>query len=183
MVKIYMVRHGKAAAGYGGHPDPGLDALGRQQAQDTAAALAGLGPLPIYSSPLARARETAEPLARCWDAEIVIEPRVAEIPSPSHLDLVARADWLRSAMAGRWHALDADLQTWRQNLVRCLLALPEDSVVFCHFIAINVAVGAAQQDDRMVVFPPDNGSVTLLEADAGRLRLVEIGRSAQTHVN
>ena len=57
MPGIYMVRHGKAAAGFAGHPDPGLDDLGRSQALATAAALAPLGPLPVYSSPLARARE------------------------------------------------------------------------------------------------------------------------------
>ena len=80
MAKIYMVRHGKAAAGFDGHADPGLDDLGRSQAEATAAMLADLGPLTIYSSPLARARETAMPLAERWDSEVIIEPRVAEIP-------------------------------------------------------------------------------------------------------
>ena len=182
MAKIYLVRHGKAAAGFAGHADPGLDDLGRSQAEAAADRLAGLGPMPIYSSPLARARETAVPLARRWSSEVIIEPRVAEIPSPTD-DLAERAAWLQQAMAGRWSALDASLQTWRRALIDCIAAMPEDSVVFCHFIAINVAVGAAENDDRMVVFSPDNGSVTILENDDGRLEVLELGRTAVTRVN
>ena len=182
MAKVYMVRHGKAAAGFDGHADPGLDDLGRAQAEATAAELADLGPLPIYSSPLARARETAVPLAERWHSEVIIEPRVAEIPSPTE-DLAERSAWLRQAMAGSWSALDDSLKAWRRELIDCVTAMPEDSVVFCHFIAINVAVGGAENDDRMVIFSPDNGSVTTLSNDGGRLQVLELGRTAVTHVN
>jgi broad specificity phosphatase PhoE len=182
MARIYLVRHGKAAAGFDGHRDPGLDATGRTQAESMAREIAPLGPLPLFSSPLARARETAAPLARLWNAEVVIEPRVAEIPSPTE-DLAARAAWLRAAMQGRWSELDHDLNAWRQRLIDCLVALPGDSVVVCHFIAINVAVGAAVGDDRMVVFAPDNASVTMLDNTGGRLATVELGRTADTLVN
>lgn len=182
MARIYLVRHGKAAAGFDGHADPGLDDLGRAQAAATAGMLAELGPLPIYSSPLARARETAVPLAERWASEVIIEPRVAEIPSPTE-DLAERAAWLREAMAGRWSALDDSLQAWRTALIDCVTDMAEDSVVFCHFVAINVAVGGAQDDDRMVLFSPDNGSVTTLSNDGGRLAVVDLGRTAETHVN
>ena len=40
-----------------------------------------------------------------------------------------------------------------------------DVTVFCHFIAINVAVGAALGDDRLIVFRPDNGSITKIAAN------------------
>ena len=182
MAKIYMVRHGKAAAGFDGHADPGLDDLGRAQAEATAGMLAELGPLPIYSSPLARARETAEPLAKRWSQNVIIEPRVAEIPSPTE-DLAERSAWLRSAMAGSWSTLAEPLQAWRRALIDCVTAIPEDSVVFCHFIAINVAVGGAGNDDRMVIFSPDNGSVTTFSNDDGALSVLELGKTAHTHVN
>jgi broad specificity phosphatase PhoE len=182
MARIYMVRHGKAAAGFDGHHDPGLDATGRAQAAATARDLAPIGPLALYSSPLARARETAEPLAAHWDSDIIIEPRVAEIPSPTE-DLAARAAWLRQAMQGRWRDLDRELNAWRDRLIGCLLDLETDAVVVCHYVAINVAVGAATDDDRLVVFAPDNASVTLLENEGGALTVLELGRTAQTHVN
>ena len=78
MTRIHLVRHGQAAAGFGAHKDPGLNDLGRQQAAAVAELLAPLGPLPVYSSPLARAFETARPLASIWNADVVLEPRVGQ---------------------------------------------------------------------------------------------------------
>ncbi len=180
MATVYMVRHGKARVGDG--LDPGLDDLGREQARATAASLSGKGPLPILSSPFARARQTSEPLAELWKQEVTIEPRVAEIPFPT-TDLAERSRWLSQAMAGSWLDLGTDLLAWRDALVECVKSQREDCVIFCHFIAINVAVGAAQSDDRMVIFQPDNGSVTTFDNGNGSLRLVRLGNEAQTHIN
>lgn len=182
MPKIYLVRHGKAAAGFDGHPDPGLDDLGRAQAAATARVLAPLGPLALLSSPLARARETAEPLAQHWGCPVAIEPRLAEIPSPT-TDLAARAAWLRAAMQGRWGELDAELLAWRHDIGRCLLAIEQDTVITSHYVAINAAVGLATDDDRMVIFAPDNGSVTVFDNGDGRLSVITLGATADTFVN
>ena len=180
MATVYMVRHGKARAGDG--LDPGLDDLGREQARATAAALGGKGPLPILSSPFARARQTSQPLAELWGKDVAIEPRVAEIPFPTE-DPAERSRWLARAMAGTWHDLGGGLVAWRDALVDCVRRQPGDCVIFCHFIAINAAVGAASGDDRVVVFRPDNGSVTTFDNADGALRLVELGREAQTRIN
>ncbi|MEM9622853.1 MAG: histidine phosphatase family protein [Pseudomonadota bacterium] len=184
-IKIYLVRHGKAAAGFASHRDPGLDATGRRQAEATAALLADIGPLPIYASPMARAYETALPLANLWHVEhsdIQIEPRVAEIPSPTD-DLEARAAWLGEAMQGTWDALEAPFQAWRQALHECLLALSESCVIFSHYVAINAAVGLASSDSRMRIFAPDNGSITTLTVKDGQLHVNELGRTAATKIN
>jgi broad specificity phosphatase PhoE len=181
MATLFLVRHGRASAGFDSHADPGLDELGRAQATHTASVLAPLGPLAIYSSPLARARETAFPLSQRWGIDPVIEHRVAEIPSPT-VDLVQRGEWLRGVMQGRWRTLPGDLQHWRRALIDRLLDIQEDSVVFCHYVAINVAVGAATADDRLVCFRPDNGSITRIAISDGRLRLIELGRESETHV-
>lgn len=182
MAAIYMVRHGRAEAGAANPLDPGLNALGRRQAGETALALQGKGPLPIFSSPLARARQTAAALAALWDVPVSIEPRVSEIPFPT-TDLADRSRWLRQAMTGGWASLGQDLLLWRRRLVDCVANLERDCVVFCHFIAINVAVGAAQGDNRLVIFHPDNASVTTFSNDGGRLRLVELGRQSKTKIN
>ena len=113
MSKIYMVRHGKAEAGFGGAMDPGLDALGREQAEAVAQKLKGVGPLPILSSPLARAQQTAAPLAKLWSKTPVIEHAVAEIPSPSLASLEERAMWLRKLMMGSWRDVNSELARWR----------------------------------------------------------------------
>ena len=184
MSTIYLVRHGRAAAGFGAHADPGLDDVGRGQADRAAGRLAGEigGPVPIYTSPLARARETAAPLAARWGVDAVVEERVAEIPSPTE-DLRQRAHWLAGVMAGRWTDLPAELRAWRQRMIDCVLAFDGDSVVFCHFVAINVLVGAATGAEALITFRPDNGSVTRIGTDGGRLSLIERGAEASTTVN
>ena len=184
MPTIVMVRHGRAAAGFGSHRDPGLDDVGRAQAEATADELARRfeKPVPIYSSPLMRAQETAAVLARRWGSEVILEPRVAEIPSPTE-DLRERARWLQGVMAGRWADLPPDLIRWRQEMIDCVMEFETDTVVFCHFIAINVVVGAAMGADELIVFKPDNASMTDIGTEGGEMKLITLGRETETRVN
>ncbi len=174
MARLYLVRHGKAAASWAEDYDPGLDSVGKLQAKRVAQALAPLGPLEVITSPLSRAQETARPLSDIWGCPRRIEERVGEIPSPTE-DLMGRTEWLQGVMGKRWFNLGEDLHSWRQGVVEALLALSVDTVVFTHFIAINVVVGAATGDDRVVCFWPANGSITIMEADGSRLTLIERG--------
>ena len=184
MPTILLVRHGQAAAGFGSHRDPGLDDVGRAQAEATAEELAARfeEPVPIYSSPLKRAQETAAPLARQWGSEVILEPRVAEIPSPTE-DLRERARWLRGVMARKWTDLPEELLRWRQEMIDCVLGFETDSVVFCHFIAINVVVGAATGAEELIVFRPDNGSVTEVLTAGTELQSTVLGVESVTRVN
>jgi broad specificity phosphatase PhoE len=184
MTKIYMVRHGKAEAGFGGAMDPGLDALGREQAEAVAQKMNPLGPLPILSSPLARTQQTAAPLVKLWSKTPVIEHAVAEIPSPNLGSLEERAVWLRKLMQGSWRDVNPELVSWREHCIATVAAIPHDTVIFSHYVAINVLAGAATKDDRVVVFSPDNCSVTVFETDSASLRLIEKGHEAPlTKVN
>lgn len=191
MALIQLVRHGKAAAGFGSHKDPGLDDLGRSQSEGVAKLLdhqhrsgphAGANLPQLLSSPLARAQETATPLQQLWQVEVAIEDRVAEIPSPTE-DLAARAQWLQNAMSGNWSDLDENSQQWRQNIVDYLLSCSEDCIIFSHYVAINAAVSFAQGDDKMRVFAPDNCSVTSFDNSTGELVIVDLGVTADTFVN
>ncbi len=181
VAKLYLVRHGEAAASWGEDPDPGLSDLGRGQAARMAAAMAPLGPLAIMVSPLQRTRETAQPLEAAWNITGVVEPAVREVPSPTE-DLSNRREWLREIMAGTWAQADAWLQPWRQGMIDTLLGVPVDSVIVSHFVAINVAVGAAQGDNRVTLFRPNNCSITVLESDGHDLTLVELGEALETDV-
>ena len=68
MTTIYLVRHGRTdwneQAVFRGRVDRPLDAVGRQQAEAVADALGGLDIRRVFSSPLIRARHTADPLAK-----------------------------------------------------------------------------------------------------------------------
>ena len=182
MTKIYLVRHGQAASGWGIEKDPGLDDAGRSQAQSAARKLTALGPLPIISSPLVRARETAMPLAKLWNIEPAIENRVGEIRFPCETPS-DRIQWLKKVMVDQWPNLDPDLLQWRREVIEALVTIETDTVVFTHYIAINAAVGHAVGDKRVVSFNPNNASITILENNRKRLSLVERGNEADTRVN
>ncbi|OGL18248.1 MAG: hypothetical protein A3K12_01970, partial [Candidatus Rokubacteria bacterium RIFCSPLOWO2_12_FULL_71_19] len=151
------------------------------QAEALAARLAPHGPLPIVSSPMRRARETAAPLEQLWGRPARIEPAISEIPSPG-LPLAERARWLRGILGSRWPLVAPSLVAWRITLVATLAAIAEPTVLVSHYVAINAAVGAAVGDDRVTLFAPDTCSVTVLDVEAGRLRLVERGPEAETPV-
>jgi hypothetical protein len=92
-------------------------------------------------------------------------------------------------MRGNWQQLhdnappgSIDYLQWRKQLVESLLAIEHDCVICTHFVAINVAVGSAQKRDEVVCFRPDHASVTVMSTDRGRLRLVDLGREADTLV-
>ncbi len=175
---LYLVRHGRAAAGWDRDLDPGLDALGHEQARGLVQQLV---PAELIVSPLARTRETAAPLAAAWHVEPRIEPRVAEILSPVN-ELEQRGKWLREIATRTWPQLDAPLQQWRGQVLAALAELDRDAVAVTHFIAINIAVGAAVGDERVVNFHPDHCSVTVLRSSGGRLELVRRGAEAATQV-
>ena len=69
-LKLYLVRHGQSTGNIGGtlmgQSDHPLTALGEQQARAAAARLAPIGPMPMYSSDLPRARATAEHIVAAW---------------------------------------------------------------------------------------------------------------------
>jgi broad specificity phosphatase PhoE len=168
--RLYLVRHGQAAAGWSEDPDPGLSGTGRGQAEAVALELAPLGPLRIVTSPLRRAQETAAPLAAAWGVEPAVDERVSEIPSPTD-DLTARGEWLMGLFATEWDDWPADLQRWRQSITDTLLSFTADTVVFTHFVLIAQAAGDP-------AFLPDYCSITVWEDG----RVVDRGQARPTRV-
>lgn len=182
MATIYMVRHGRAAASFTDDLDPGLDDFGLSEAQAGCEQLKARLPLQLISSPLRRARETAMPLLAGDGESLIIDDRVAEIPSPG-LGLEERGPWLREVMAGKWSQQTPALQDWRNAMRDFLLSLDRDSAIFSHFVAINAMVGAATGQDEVMVFRPDNASITVFNNEDGKLTLVTRGDEATTTVN
>src|ERR1700677_3390405 len=102
MSRVYLIRQAKPSATWGGDDDdPGLDAAGQAQAEAARDALLALPaevrPTRVVSSPLRRCQETAMPFAKAIGAELEIDPRVGEIPTPAGMAPEARGPWLRAA--------------------------------------------------------------------------------------
>ncbi len=183
MTPVRLVRHGQASAGWGIDPDPDLDDLGRSQAEAVAARLddlVGEATPEVWTSPLLRCRNTAEPFRQRRGANALVEEAVREIPSPLGMATSERADWLRSAMDGTWSDLGGEFVAFRDRLVERIAAIEHDTVVFSHFIAINAIIGACNGDDRLVIRTLDNTSITTVDITDGILTLVEGGAEADT---
>ena len=188
MPRLYLIRHGKPAAVWGGgDEDPGLDDAGRGQAEAARDWLLGLPaaerPKRVVSSPLRRCRETAVPTAAALGVDIEIDPIVGEIPTPQALHPTERASWLRQVFQGTWAEIrgDLDYAEWRREIVGSLRARG-DTAVFSHYVAINAVVSHLLSEDRVLAFRPDHASITVLETDGTALTLVAKGREAVTGV-
>ena len=189
MTRLYMIRHGKPYSTWGeeADPDPGLDAAGKAQAEAAADALMALPeadrPTRVFSSPLRRCRETAQPYADRIGVPVEIDPAIGEIPSPKALSDEARGPWLRNAFTQQWGEVqgDIDYDAWRKA-VGAAVAAKAGAAVFSHFVAINAAVSCTTGDDRVLSFRPDHASITVFDATGGVLSLVERGPEAVTQV-
>ena len=188
MQRLYLIRHGKPAAVWGGDDeDPGLDETGLAQARaarDWLMALPpGERPDKVVSSPLRRCRETAEPTAQALGVTVEVDARVGEIPTPSGLATQDRGPWLRAAFAGTWAEIEGDLDydAWRGEITGSLAARG-NTAVFSHYVATNAVVSQLRGDPKVLSFRPDHASITVLETDGAKLALVQLGREAATSV-
>jgi broad specificity phosphatase PhoE len=73
--RLVIVQHGEKDSTPG---DPDLTATGRRQAAELAEALASWPITALYTSPLRRARSTAEPISRRLDLAADVDERLAE---------------------------------------------------------------------------------------------------------
>ncbi len=83
MTLVYLVRHGvteyNVHGQFQGSQDVPLDALGRRQAQRLGERFAEVDVDSVYSSPLIRAVQTAQPIADVHGLPVIEEPRFREI--------------------------------------------------------------------------------------------------------
>ncbi len=184
---IYLVRHGEAAASWGQSSDPGLSEPGMRQAEQAAQTLAleldteTSRTIQLVSSPLLRARQTAQPLADTLGAPVAVNPVFSEIPAP--VPLPQRQDWLRQFMQQKWSEQNGELHRWRDAACSALLELECTTVIFTHFLVINAVVGQVMQRADTLCFWPDNASITRIQRAGERLQLVSLGTEMPTIVN
>lgn len=80
--RLLLLRHGRTAWNAEqraqGHSDVDLDDVGRAQAAEVAPYVASLGPVSLWSSDLARARSTAEVVAKETGLVLQTDPRLRE---------------------------------------------------------------------------------------------------------
>jgi broad specificity phosphatase PhoE len=185
MARLYLVRHAKAAARFDEDPDPGLSEEGKEAAVDLALQLESIGPMQILTSPLERARESALPLANRWGILPEVSAAFSEIPTPPEIaerGIKARGPWLQQLAGQRFGAQPSIIRAWREGLLGMIRTARYDTVIFTHFMVINAALGAALNDDRVVLAHPDYCSCTIFDVDRRGVTLVTRGKEAATRV-
>jgi broad specificity phosphatase PhoE len=178
-MELVLVRHAlpvRIDATEDGSPaDPGLAELGHQQAKRVLDALAGEEVTHLYSSPAARARETAVPLVGQLGLELLIEEGLAEF-DVAHSSYVP-VEELRAAGDPRWEALvrgdlyhaDVDPIAFRERVVAAVEAIADRhpggrAVLFTHSGSINAYAGHVTGQVKPLWFAPAYASVTRIGA-------------------
>lgn len=185
MARLYLVRHAKAAARFDEDPDPGLSEEGKEAAVELALDLEKIGPCPILTSPLERARESSLPLANRWGIQPEVSAAFSEIPTPPEIaqqGIKARGPWLKEIAGQRFGNQPPLIRAWREGLIGMLKSTRSDTVIFTHFMVINAALGAATNDDRVVIMQPDYCSCFVFEMTGRGLSVVSRGVEAATAV-
>jgi broad specificity phosphatase PhoE len=168
--RVWLVRHGEPAETVG--VDPALTDLGRAQAS---ALVSRLSPCALRTSPLRRARETAEPLAVAWAITPVVDATFRELPSDD-IAATARREWLRVALAGDFAALGPEQRAWRDAVVAAVRATQTATVITTHAVVINAVTGHCEGDDAVLAWVPAHASITEIAVDdVGALTLVGRG--------
>ena len=159
----------------GGPADPGLAPLGREQAERVVQALAGDDVTALYTSPAARARETAAPLAAALGLEPVVAPGLAEFDSGE--SSYVPVEELRAAGDPRWERLvrgdlystGVDPAAFRARVVAAVEEVVARhpggrAVLFTHAGACNAYLGELLGQSRTIWFAPAYCSVSRVGA-------------------
>lgn len=175
---IWLARHGETAYNrerrFQGQGAVGLSDLGREQAAALAEEAAGRGFASLWSSPLPRARETAEIVSERIGLPIVDEPRLMETDTGEWTDRTfADAEAGDPERFGAWVAGEPGFafpggESFAEQRERVVAALadiraagPLPALVVCHRNSIRLALEDAQ-GRRLSLDDVPNGSLVAL---------------------
>lgn len=152
---IYLVRHGKTGYPWDPDLDCGLNQLGLLQAEELAKTISNETHIPIISSPLRRAQESAAILAKRWESPIIIDTRVGEIPFPQNCS-IPPMDWLKEIMNDNWVNLDSNIIEWKKIVAKCIMEQDNDCIIFTHYLTIAAFVSEVKNILQVDSFQSSN---------------------------
>jgi probable phosphoglycerate mutase len=189
--ELLLIRHAEAV-----HPEPAtaleikdidmpLTERGRMQANRLAARITARKPTAIYSSPLKRTIQTAEPIAHAVGVEIHSDDRlreveIADVGPVSLQDLaeiaIAHGGWSHipgtessESIRSRMHDAIHDIVTAHPG---------ERVVVVSHAGAINAYLASLLELNKDFFFPAGNTSITVVRARDARRLIITVNDTA-----
>jgi probable phosphoglycerate mutase len=172
-VELVLIRHGlpmRIENEPGTPADPPLCEEGHEQARRVAAWLAPEGFDVVYSSPMRRAVETAQPLASMLGLDVVVDDELAELDRGHHF--YVPVEELKATGDPRYQQLldgtlygDVDVETWSKvaslAVQRIVEAHPDDRVaLFAHGGVINAYLSRILKLDTTFFFGPGYTSIS-----------------------
>ena len=191
-MQLLLIRHAlplRAESSDGSPADPGLSEVGLGQARRLAQSLRAEPIEALYTSPMRRARETAQALANVLDLEACVDPQLVELDHQS--DVYLPLEELKASDYPRWQALvqdgelyaDVDLPAFRRQVTRAMeriiRAHPGGQVaVACHGGVINAWTSQLLGLEELFVFEPEYTGVSrFLAARSGERSLLSLNES------
>ncbi len=167
-MELIVIRHARPerVEGVAGGADPGLTAIGHRQAEVMAEWLGTESIDALYVSPMLRARQTCEPLARVLRLEAIIESNVREfnltdsdyIPMEElRTDKDAWDAWIAKDHLTPRPEFHRDVRSAVEDIVANHRA--EKVVVVCHGGVINSVASLVLGMDGAMFFSPDYSSI------------------------
>lgn len=185
-VNLLVIRHGlpNRVELAEGRADPNLSEEGFRQADALGQWLEREEIHAVYSSHLARAIETAQPLLKGRDLELQIEPEVAEFDRDhsSYIpfeEIPKDSPEFQAIVTGDYTALGGpDPSHFRQGIIdafdRIIAAHPSQTVaVVCHAGVINAYFAHILGIDKAIFFGPQYTSINRVLANSKGLRGVQ----------
>jgi probable phosphoglycerate mutase len=193
-MELLLIRHAlpvRIEGEEGTAADPALAELGHEQADALAAYLAGERIDVLYTSPLRRAVQTAEPVAAQLGLEVIVDEELAEFDRHSHFyipieELKQEKDerW-DDLVEGRWGVDgEVDPTTFKDVVVeameRVIRANPGKTVaIVCHGGVINAYFAHLLHLDFPMFFEPAYTSISrVLASSAGQRQVKSINEHA-----
>lgn len=191
-MELLLIRHARPVRVEldSGRADPELGPEGRDQAVRLARWLARDGVDAVVSSPLRRARQTAEPVAEACGRAVEVRDGLAEFDrdSPFYIpleELRAEGDpRFADIMQGRWDAFGVDVAEFRAQVVEAVESVIADHpgrnvAVVTHGGVINAYVAHVVASARTGVFTPEYTSVSrILAARSGERTIRTLNETA-----
>jgi probable phosphoglycerate mutase len=184
-MELLLIRHGEplVAVDQPDGADPPLSERGCQQSVLLAHYLAEEHLDAIITSPLRRARQTAEPVAAAQDTSLLIDENVAEFDRGYHSYIPVEA--LKATDDARWHALRegrleafaADPDAFQSQAIgavdNVIAAHPGQKIALvCHGGIINAFIGHVLAIPRLLWFSPQYTSINRVMASRAGVREV-----------
>lgn len=204
--EIYLVRHGDALPGAdevvdGGYDDQPLSELGRRQSQALALRMREVSVAAVYSSPIRRARQTAEFIGSALSLEVSVDRELREVDlqpiAPgvlTPLQSEERADAVRAYLhdielaalrIGVWSQIPgcepsavvrARLKTAISRLAHAHVG--QRIAIVTHSGAINAYIAALLGLERDFFFPAVNTSISVMRVRGQQHLLVKLNDTA-----